>query len=362
MANVEAYGFHTVRSLWDQRVTEVGIERVNELVQLSSGEHSRQLDALLSNVATADPTLNTSPIRRYTLPSSGELQPVDELGVADPRRSEGYYQQAWPLMRGEDAYARSYEAAQKLTVGELNNELLRVQRADANWNITRMLFALMHETTWTQEDKEFGTLTVKPLANGDTDTYEVTGQSALQTDDHYLAQANAISDSDDPFPTIYDELDEHTVNSGPYVCFVPSGLRTAIQGLAEFTPRYQTTTVEFGDNEDLAGLGIDGFQLFGDRVLGEHNEGVIIVQWRRLPANYMVALNLGSPVMRYRQESVASLQGLFQIEATTNSGNVLLNRFRRIRGYAPANRVGAVVMRIGNASYASPSPYDAIPS
>ena len=37
----------------------------------------------------------------------------------------------------------------------------------------------------------------------------------LGTETHYLAQANPIDNSNNPFPTIYNELIEHPGNGGP---------------------------------------------------------------------------------------------------------------------------------------------------
>lgn len=362
-ANEVAYGFSQSRHLFKERVTTIGVNAVNNLILASNEEHDRQLRELLDALVTTDERINTSPSVRYYLPSGGTHQPVDEMGVADPTRETGYYQVGYPIFRGESAFGVSFEAVQKATLEEINREVLAVQRKDARWMIDRILFALFYNQAWTFEDDEYDTLTVQPLANGDSVKYPIAGKKDLETDNHYQAQADAIADAHDPFPAIYDELDEHPSSSGMYVSFVPSNLVSAIEGLGNFNPRYQSRFTRRGADVTEVMESADAMVSFGDKVLGEHDAGVLVVRWRSMPSNYILTVDVGTDsVLRMREDSAETLRGLININAVENSGNTLLRRFRRKAGFGAANRVGAVVTRIGDGSYAPPTGYDTVPA
>jgi len=224
MANTVAYGFTGLQSLFTSRVSEVGVNRVWTAVQESADEYSRQVSGIMATMVER----TTQAQEQVELPSSGTLQPLDEWGNPVPVKPAGNYQVAYPIQGGGTAWGTNRITRQLLTVEEANRFTLDAMRRDSDWMIRHILASLFDNVTWTFNDKVgpngakgLGDITIQPLANGDTVTYvRRTGDAA--TDDHYLGQANAISDSDDPFPTIKTELSEHPSNSGPYVCYTPT--------------------------------------------------------------------------------------------------------------------------------------------
>lgn len=350
-ANTIAYGFIKMVDLFNERIDEVGIERVTNAIDATLAEHNRQMAAMMGLFAT--PT--TAPKLRYKTPITGSLQPLDEQGRARPVRPAGYYDVAFPLQDAGTAWGQTYKASKKMTVEEANNIVSSLLLADRRWMRDHMLAALFANASWTFGDDQYGSLTIKGLANSDTDTYLLmAGADSGAADTHYLAQAAAIDNSNDPFPTIYTELMEHPENSGDVVVLVPSGLKATVEALAGFYPQADanlrpglaTTTVA-----GSLGAAVPG------QVIGYHEARVWIAEWRSLPANYMIAVATEGPrPLAMRQEPEAVLQGFNRV-AERNDHPFYESQYLRSAGFGANNRVGALVYRIGDAAYAVPTGY-----
>jgi hypothetical protein len=226
---------------------------------------------------------------------------------------------------------------------------------------------LLYPDNWTfaSTEENFPAIPVKALANGDTITYTVRGETAPETADHYVAQAGDIATTD-PFPNIAETLRKYSSTSpnGRIIAFVGGATNVSqIKALDGFYRVDRTGFVSWGDNVSLVDPSADTFIGMGDEVLGEHEDGVLVIRWRRLPDDYIIAFNLDAPPpVGIREDSVESLRGLFRIDAVENSGNTLLSRFRRKIGFAPVNRTSAMVVRVGNGTYAAPTGYTTIPA
>jgi hypothetical protein len=292
---------------------------------------------------------------RYKTPVAAKLQPLDEAGRARPIKVAGHYDIAFPLQDAGIAWGQTYKASKKMTVEESNNILNTILTADRRWIRDHILAALFANASWSFADPEHGTLTVKGLANSDTDEYLIQqGTDAGATDTHYLAQAAAISDSADPFDTIYSELSEHPENSGEVVALIPTGLKSAVEGLSGFHP---TTDPNIDPGTQAVRVtGSPGVALPG-MLLGYHEAKVWIVEWKSLPANYIVAtMTLGDRALAMRQEPEASLQGFNRV-AERNDYPFYESQYLRSAGLGAMNRVGALIYRVSNGSYAVPTGY-----
>lgn len=361
------YGLHDLESLKEERIEEIGIVEINDRIDEWNRELNRTYDAIFGQFTQRNPRWNTNPISKYNLPSARKMQPVDEHGVAKPAKETGSYQIGLPMFRREAAFGFSYEALRKVTVEELSREMESVERADIQSSIELFLFALFYGAAWTQVSTEdnIPDIPVLPLADGDTVTYAVRGEKTPQTADHILAQAGDIATTD-PFPTIKQTLSQYSSSSpnARIVAFMGGTTNIAqTKALDGFFRVDRTKFTTWGDNVSLVDPSADTFIGMGDEVLGEHEEGVLVVSWKTIPDNYIVAFNLDAPqAVGMREDPVESLQGLFRIDAVENSGNTLLSRFRRKVGFGVVNRTGALVLRVGNGTYAAPSDYDEIPA
>lgn len=361
------YGFTDLETQATMRIAQLGVTETNERIAEWNRATNEAFNALMGAFTTRNEVWNTSPITRYQLPSHGLAQFVDEFAVAKPRIEKGYTEIGLPLMRYEDAIGMSYEAQKRATVAELSRQLERVGRTDMATSMHMLLFAAFYNSNWTQisAEENLPNIPVKALANNDADTYFVRGLDTPQTANHYTAQANAIADADDPFPVFYETLTKYLGTSATdrIVCFVGDSTNVAnIQALTAFNPVSRTHYTRWGDEVSLVDPNADTFIGLGDEVLGEHESGVLVVRWRRLPTNYLLVVNIDADgKFGIREDQVAELRGLFNIDSIENSGNMLLQRFRRKIGFAAVNRTCALVHQVGAASYTTPSPFTVIP-
>jgi hypothetical protein len=349
MANSTAYGFATIEDRFTELV-ENNIPIVQTAIELSVAEYQRQLDQMLDILVQR----TTEYSIRYQLPGSSTLQPLDQHGNPLPVLPSGYYGVALPIQGGGTAWGDNRVSRALKTVADANRDMINVQNADLDWMARHILAAMFTNTTWTYDDPKHDTLTIQPLANGDTVTYVRRGGTS-STDNHYSFQAAAIADATNPYPTLYAELNEHPSNSGPYVAYIASSLRDTTMALATF--------VEVSDPDIRAGANTETIvgslaQGFGDEVLGKVGH-MWIVEWGRLPDGYIVAVAQGAdPVVGMREYPVASLQGLFP-EFQNVDGNRHLMKFIRFAGFGVMNRVGAAIRLVGAGAYAIPSGYTA---
>jgi hypothetical protein len=349
--NILAYGFINLENQLTQRVTQVSVPTIFTAVQESAAEHNRQLTGLLASLVE----LTTEYKEHFALPVSGTLQPLDENGVPLPVKFGPGYDVAYPIQGGGFAWGTNRVTRAKMTVQEANTMTISALMADVDWMRRHMLAALFYPTAWTFKDQEHGDLTIQPLANADTVLYPRVG-GASATDTHYLAQAAVIADAANPFPTIYAELKEHPSNAGDVVVYVPTNLVASITGLTDFVPVRDPSVIPAAADAQLV-ASID--RGFGDEVLGKVNK-CWIVEWRALPDNYMIAHCQGSPVLKMREHKEGDLQGL-NPENFSPNGNYLQTSMIRYAGFGVVNRVAALVYRIGDAAYAAPTGYTAMP-
>lgn len=351
MSNETAYGFIGVEHLFGQRIKEVGVERVRGMIEKSTTAWNAEINAMMGGWVSR----TTITKERVELPATGTLQPLDATGWGNPLPSKesGHYDVGYPLQGGGAAWGTNRVSAALMTVEEANRQMLYVMRKDATWLRQHMLAAIFDNGEWTYDDEFLGEVAVKPLANGDGITYLKNGQTQPTGANHYLAQAAAIADATNPFPAIYDLLQDYPSNSGPFVVYIPTNLRQSIEALDDFV-RVQDVDIDLAITRDRIRSTDRTVAFPGGRIVGK-TEYMWIVEWRALPANYMIAVAMGGgKFLRMREWDDATLQGLFP-EYHSPDGNLNLNRFLRYAGFGVYNRVAAVVQRIGNASYEPPA-------
>lgn len=355
MANGVAYGFYNLQDMFAERVTNVEPEVIDTAIQQSAAQYDQDLNAMLSLLATRH---EGYPKLRFELGGEGELQPLAQNGTPIPTRTGARYEVALPMWRGGDSFGANREAWAKMTVGQMNSKMLNVQIKDAKWNMRRLLAAIYTNVnvTYNDDNDTIGALTIKPLANNDTDKY-VNLAGDLAVAQHYTAQASAIDNSNNPYLVNYNLLAEQDANAGPYVSYIPADLVATTMALSAFNENPNLSPfVDFGVNETQASEAVEDYLGFGNRVLGEVS-GSIVVESRRLPAGYVLTIDVSQPFMRYREEPEPELQGLQMVTQQVDSNFRKIDFYRK-RGYAVVRRPGAAVRRIGNGSYAIPTGYN----
>jgi hypothetical protein len=347
------YGFHNLKDLAAARITGTLVEATNEAIQLAVAEHNQLIDAAMS-VFVSRTTLYTE---RYAQISSANLQPLDDNGRALPIKPAGYYSVGYPIQAGGSAWGANYVTRAKMTVGDAERATAMMLTADSNWMRTHLFAALFSNQTWTFVDDLYGSITVQPLAlASDNVTYGVVGGGTPATDTHHIAQAGDIATTN-PYPTMRAELVEHPGNSGDVVVFVPSGTNaTQTKALASFNP-IADPNIQPGANSDRL-VGSLGITTPGT-LIGYEDSGVWIVEWPQLPADYLVGVVTGGDrPIAMREDPEPELQGFNRV-ADRDDHPWYEGQYLRRAGFGARNRVGAVVMRVGNGTYAEPTGYTA---
>ncbi|HYD83326.1 MAG TPA: hypothetical protein VEA63_04725, partial [Opitutus sp.] len=329
-------------------------ERIDDAVFQSAEAHTRDMNAILDTFVERTTVRDAS----FELPTSGELQPGSENGT--PRPTQGYQtiSQGYPMFRGMDSFGLNREAYAKLTVREMDKLMAGVQSKDARWIMRRVFGAIFTNVSWTFKEPGRSDLTVRGLAvTGDGSIY-LDFNGDLTTADHYTGQADAISNSANPYEANSAILRTHPANTGVIVSYIPPGLMATTAALEGFYP-YQPNDglVDFGGLVDVAAANVGAFQRFGNEVMGVVGDNVIVVS-RRLPAGYVVSVvDTDEAPLVMREEPEAELQGLQAVPMVVDS-NFRKFDFYRKAGFAVRNPIAIAVREISDATYDIPSGYD----
>lgn len=351
------FGFVDIEYLFDRPVADVGYTIVRDAMNRTLDYYNQRADNMLSSLAVQ----TTVAQERYTMPGGGTLQDLDEDGNPLPTLAYQGFDVAYPVRGAGDAMGTNRLSRALMTVEDANDRTRDAQIKDKNFLINHMLAALLTKDSYTWLDRTrlgytgAGSLTIQPLANNDSTTYILNQGGSVGTENHYLAQAAAIADAANPFPTIYNDLKEHQDLGDPVVdVYVPDNLTTAIQALGNFI-EVVDPQVQVGANNNTLRATID--KGFGDVALGRVDRCNIIL-WSKLPSNYMLAVVRGNPPLAMRQYPVAGFQGLFTEDHNVD-GNHYETRFLRFAGFGVRNRVSALAYMIGAGTYANPASFTA---
>lgn len=344
------YGFHNLKDLGDARVTGSLVEAVNDAITASVTEYNRAINATLGLFVTR----TTQYTERYAQIGAARLQPLDDDGRALPIKPSGYYSVGYPIQSGGSAWGANYVTRAKMTVADAERATALMIGADTRWMRDHILASLFASASWSFTDDLYGAITVQPLASGDAVTYGLTsGEAAADT--HQLAQANAIgAGADNPFPIIYSELMEHPENQGEVVVFISSSLKATTTALATFNP-VGDANITPGNASDRLTASLD--VAVPGTLLGYEDAKTWIVEWPSLPAGYMVAVATeGNRALAMREDPETELQGFNKV-ADRDDHPFYESQWLRRAGFGARNRVGAVVYRVGNGTYAVPTGY-----
>lgn len=305
--------------------------------------------------------------RRFKLPGAGQLQRRNNAGRYSAVAANGSWDVAFPLedfgaMIASDDVSMAY-----MSVRELENHINTVIIQNTNTMRFEVLKGLLNNTQRTFVDPLWGSLSVEPLANGDSVLYPpVIGSESEATDNHYLESGYAaagISDSNDPYLTIVDELEEHfgTMTGGSNIAVFINNAQTALtRDLASFT---SVTDMGISPGNDTATVnGIPAGLASGSwRVLGRHDEmGCWIVEWRHIPANYMIGVHLdvAAPLVKRVDPADTGLGVGLQLVSQDTQFPFQSSIWRHRFGIGGGNRLNGVVMELGTGgTYSIPSGY-----
>ena len=299
---------------------------------------------------------------RYKLPGGGRLQRRGSDGRFGATKASGQWDVALPLEDFGAQIAGNDVDMAYMTVAELERHINTVVSQNVNTVRFEILKALFNDTQRTFIDPLVGSLDVEPLANGDAVVYPpVLGSESEATDDHYLESGYTVanmSDTNNPFVTIRNEIEEHfgteTGNSNIAV-FIGNDSRAKSEALTDFT-EVEDRFVRPGQDQAIpTGLpaGLPG------TVLGRCS-GVWVVEWRWMPATYMLGVHLDQPkpLIRRIDPADTGLGDGLQLVARDMEFPFEASFWRHRFGLGAGNRLNGVVMEVAaGGSYSIPTAY-----
>lgn len=296
----------------------------------------------------------------YNLISGDEMQELGRHDQPIEKRVTGSWETSYPIKRYGDAIGWDYETFQYMTVEHMQRQTNSKVIANAKTHRRQILRALLGNVnySYTNPDDNHGALTIRRLANGDGTTYPPILTSSTEADeDHYLASgyaASAISDTNNPFVTMADDLKHHW--DGPYqlVGHINSAQKAKITGLTLFVDAV-TPGVTASPNDAQ----VTSFPDAPGEFIGiDPVSGVYVFVWDQVPANYITLRDYNKPApLKKRVHPVASLVG-FKLEAEEAHHPLYRRQWRDRFGYATGNRLNGVVMFLdAGSTYTVPVDY-----
>lgn len=334
-----------------QQVVYDGIVRLLE-------QYNAELNAALA-VFVEEETENFK--ERYKLPGGGRLQRRGGYAPSAAVKAYGGYDVAYPLEDFGAQLADNDVAMAYMTIQDIQRHLDTIFIQNTNTVRFEMLKALLNNAQDTFVDPLHGSLSIEPLANGDSNTYPpVLGSESEATENHYLESsyaASAISDTNNPYVTVRDELEEHfgaAQGGSNIVAFINNAEVPETEDLTDFDPLNDRFVIPGTQTAQLTGL-----PALPGRIIGRTN-GVWVSEWRWVPANYLIAVHLDAPAPLKRRVDPADTglaRGLTLVardEAYPLESAHYRNRF----GMGCGNRLSAVVLEFGTGgTYSIPSGY-----
>ena len=290
---------------------------------------------------------------RYRLPGNGKMQRRGLSAQPGAVKNFGSYDVAFPLEDFSDQIAGDDVSMAYMTAADMQRHLTTITSNYANTVRGEILGRLFKSTdpSMTFVDPLWGSLSVKGLANGDTTTYPpVLGSLTEATENHYLESGyagTAISDTNNPFPTIKNELEEHfgAVTGGSnIVVFINNAETPYVEALTDID-LIEDAYVRSGANISLP----TNLPSVPGRIVGRI-QGVWVVEWRWIPIHYALGIHLEveAPLyMRVDPADTGLARGLALVARETDFP--FESAFWRARfGMGVANRLNGVGFEFGS--------------
>ena len=303
---------------------------------------------------------------RYKLPGSGTSQEEDTGGNAAPSASvkaSGYWDVAYPLRQYGDTLSFDDIVLGYMSLKEFENHVQTVINRNNNLTFSLILKALFNNTASTFNDPIHGGLTIQPLANADGTLYPpVFGSIQDAQANSYLAPGyleSGMSDASNPFQAIRDTLEPHfgfPQGGSPIVALVNTSAVPHARLLTDyddFTNRY---LLPGGNVTTLIDLP-EGFQ--GGRIVGVCN-GVVIIEWPRIPTGWMFGMHLDAPKPLKQRVDPANTGIPTGLSMVTRDVEHPFhnNRWRNRMGFGVGNRLNGVAVALnGTGTYTVPAIY-----
>lgn len=325
-----------------------------EVIYTAIQEHLAQVNQdILGVISVFVDSVTENHTERYKMPGGGYLQDLGQNPQAQAAaiKSYGGHDVAYPLTEYGAQIARSRITNAYMTVADLDRHVSGVVEQNTR-TIRRLIqLALLDNTQDTFVDINWGSLSIEPLANGDTVTYPpVIGSGTEATEDHYIesgyTSAN-VSDTNNPYVTIAADLNHHfgkSQGNDNIAVFINSAQVAVTQALTNFVEITDRFVIPGTQTSRLTGLPMS----HPGRVIGR-TDGCWVIEWDWMPANYLLGIYLDAEAplkMRIDPMAVGLGSGL-QLVAEDETYPVTQSHWSHRTGFGCGNRLNGVAMELG---------------
>lgn len=298
---------------------------------------------------------------RYKLPGGGRLQKRGGQAQSAAVKAAGAWDVAYPLEDFGAQVAETDVAMAYMTPQEFQRHVDTVIAQNANTVRHEILYRIFNNTQRSFVDPQWATLLVEPLANGDAALYPpVLGSESEATENHYLESgyaAASISDTNNPYATMVDELEEHfgdRTGGNNIVTFINQAQVAKTSDLTDFD-EVPDRFIRVGSNTDVP----ESLPLVPGKIIGRVS-GTWVVQWRWIPSGWMFSMHLDEvPPLKMRVDPAATGLGRgLQLVAREEKYPIESAHWRHRFGVGTGNRLNGVVMELGTGgTYSIPTAY-----
>ena len=299
---------------------------------------------------------------RYLLPSGGYMQARGGGARSGAVKGLGQWDVGYPLLDFGDQIALTDVAMAYLSPAEYQKHVEGVVIRASNTVRREILHRLFNNSAYTFADPVRGNVTVQPLANGDGVLYPpVLGTMVETTENHYLTTtyaANAISDANNPYATIHDELAEHfsrSTGGQNIIVFINKAQAGLTRALKSFIPMADVYTVPASDQPQLVNLP----DLPSTAEVIGRLDGCWVVIWDYIPAGYLLAVHGDEPApLKQRIDPInTGLPRGLALVRQSNESPLVSAEWRWRFGIGTGNRLNGVVLQLrgDNDPYEAPS-------
>lgn len=338
--------------------TRVGTLNQPELVQVIRDANivfQRQRDETNTLLVSQQSDLRNERFRAFAVDEGQEIG-VDEVPYEGSGANEwavGYMWRRW-------GWRLSYnsERLQYISLAALSEEYEGKLVGNTRRHTREMMVATFDNRSYYETD-EFGRVLVRPLANGDTQTY-VDRFGAEQTEDFYRVTgftAASFSAVNNPFKSAAETYDRIYGQGTTVALIAPGNVDAFTQGLAANLETEARNGITLGSGESQA-TPLAGTPVPGDFVGIDRATGTFVYSWDMVPTDYFLTLRLGlvAPLHR-RVPTIPELVG-FNLEAVETRNPFESAILRERFGYNVRNRLGLIVTQIRTtAGYVIPAQY-----
>jgi hypothetical protein len=299
---------------------------------------------------------------RYKSPGGGYLQKRQEDGRYGAVKAYGSWDVAFPLEDFGAQIASNDVARAYMTVAELDRHILTIVSQNVNTVRFELLKALFNNAADTFIDPLWGSLSIQPLANGDTVTYPpVIGASAEATEDHYLESgyaAASITNTNNPYETMVAELAHHfgqAAGGDDAIVFINAAEAPETKALTAFVG-VGDSGIRYGTDSDLATIRANTPGV----PLGRMEGLCWVVQWDFIPAGWALGVraDVEAPLIRRIDPADTGLGDGLRLVATNEEFPFQASFWRHRFGFGAGNRLNGVAMEFGTGgTYSIPTDY-----